>query len=139
MMETSHSEAGFNLDRELAAKAFKELLATPSRGRIWIASHVDEQVGYIVLTYRFSMESGGIDAHIEDIYVRTGERRNGVGSRLLTEAIKRSEEDGLKAIHVETGSDDLRAIQFYRRHNLLNRGRTFMTVEITENKLAKPK
>lgn len=138
MMEEAHAEAGFNVEREVAEKAFRKLLDHPRLGRAWITFSCEQPVGYVVLTYRFSMESGGVDGHIEDIFVRENERRNGVGSKLLEKAIKQSQEDGLNAIHVETGSDDLRAIEFYRKQNLLNRGRTFLTVELLTNELAKP-
>ena len=94
--------------------------------------------GVAALTFKLSMESGGLDAFIEDIVVYRDARRSGVGSALTSEAIAECRRTGISAAHVEIGAGDEAAKSFYARCGLKNRGHTILTVALRENLLARP-
>ena len=64
--------------REAVEAGDVEVLAARAEGRM---------VGVAVLAYRLSVSAAGLFASIEDLYVRPGARRRGVG-RALLEAVK---------------------------------------------------
>jgi len=58
MMWEFYEEADYALDREWATASFSALLRNDSLGGAWIVFHEGEPAGYVVLTVRYSMESG---------------------------------------------------------------------------------
>ena len=138
MMQRAHADAGFALDRELANAAFTTLLRDRSRGVVWIARRDLKPEGYIVVTLKLSMESGGIDAFIEDLFVYRDARRKGVGSALVSAAMADCRRAGVSAVHVETSADDEATAAFYAACGLKNRNHTILTSVLRENPLARP-
>ena len=65
-----YDEAGYPPPHDAAARAFTSLLAEPDRGRVWLVDVETESVGYVVLTFGFSMEYGGPRGFIDDFFVR---------------------------------------------------------------------
>ena len=138
MMERAHKDAAFALDRELAKGAFSVLLKDRSRAAAWIGLRDRKPEGYILVTFKLSMEAGGTDAFIEDIFVYADARRKGVGSALMSAAMAECGRIGISAVHVETGADDEAAIAFYAACGLKNRKRTILTNVLRENPIARP-
>jgi ribosomal protein S18 acetylase RimI-like enzyme len=137
LMQAAHAEAGFALDSVAAAAAFTTLLGDVSHGCAWIACRGVAAAGYIVITFKLSMESGGFDAFVEDLYVRPTARRCGMGTRLLSAAIAACSERGVSAMHVEVGSDNEGARMLYRKHGLEDRGRLILTAQLRDNRMAR--
>lgn len=138
MMQRAHADAGFALDRELATAAFGALLKDRSRGMAWIGLRDLTPEGYIVLTFKVSMESGGVDAFIEDLFVHPDARRNGVGRALVSVAVAECRRVGVSAVHVETGADDAANMAFYAACGLKNRKHIILTSVLRDNPLARP-
>ena len=118
LMREFYAEAGYPLDRGWAAAAFSALLGDDSRGAAWLASYAGEPAGYVVLTVRFSMEYGGLDAFIDDLFVRPGCRRLGLGRAALRELFDECGRRGVLAMHVEVGRDNAAARALYRGYGL---------------------
>ena len=75
-----------------------------------------EPVGYAVLTWSYSLESGGRDCILDEIYLR--ERGSGYGSRLLTSVLDAARAAGARALFLETEAHNTRVRGFYARHGL---------------------
>lgn len=118
LMERFHAESGRALDRASAERSFRRLLGNEERGGAWIASRENEPVGYVVLTVRHSMETGGPAGVIDDLFVRPGVRRSGVGSALMAALFDACRQRGIAAIQVEADSADPIASAFYRKFGL---------------------
>jgi GNAT superfamily N-acetyltransferase len=113
LMRAFYDESGFTLDDARAVAAFRALLADGRLGRVWLIEHdtgaagveiaavpeepapvaaPDEPVavppaaGYIVVTYVFAMEYGGMTCVGDDFYVRPEARGEGLGKAALAEA-----------------------------------------------------
>lgn len=83
MMGEFYAESGYALDETWAKAAFAALLGDESYGAAWIVGRDGEPAGYVVLTLRFSMEQGGLEGCIDDLFVRPDARRRGLGRILL--------------------------------------------------------
>jgi len=101
LMQEFYAEADYPLDRDWAATSFSTLLQDDSRGAVWIVFHDSEPAGYIVLTIRFSMEYGGLEAFIDDLFVRPPYRCRGLGRAALNALFDECELRKVLAIHVE--------------------------------------
>lgn len=55
--------------REAAETALRDLIATPDLGAVWVAEVGGEAVGYLAVTWGFSLEYHGRDAFIDELYV----------------------------------------------------------------------
>src|SRR5580700_10808563 len=101
LMREFYAEAGRALDDDWAAASFSALLGDPSRGAAWIVKVDSVPAGHAVLTFRHSMEFGGLDAFVDDLFVRPGHRRRGLGRALLAALFDECRRRGVLAVHVE--------------------------------------
>lgn len=118
LMQEFHAESGYTLDQAQAAEAFSTLLTHPDLGAVWIASRDGTAAGYVVLTMRYSMDHGGLDGHVEDLFVRPAFRRQGVAAALLSELLAECRHRRCGDIHVSVGHLNKPAILLYRRFGL---------------------
>ena len=121
MMAEFYAEANFPFDHTWAGASFSALLADPALGAVWIVSHEAEPAGYVVLTVRFSMEHGGLDAFIDDLFVRPSHRRKGLGHLALQTFFAECRQRGVLAVHVEVGQNNDPAQSLYGSYGLAPR------------------
>jgi hypothetical protein len=60
-----------------ARSALKDLLKDPSRGVVWLICDGHSAVGYLALTFGYSLEFHGRDAFIDELYIRPTYRGRG--------------------------------------------------------------
>jgi ribosomal protein S18 acetylase RimI-like enzyme len=103
-------------DEERVTRALRPLLAGDEHGQVWLAGAGNGAgpAGYAVVTWGWSLESGGREALLDEIYVR--ERGNGVGAALLRHVVAAAAEAGAAAMFLETETHNERARAFYARH-----------------------
>jgi GNAT superfamily N-acetyltransferase len=71
-------------DEDRARGALEALVGDETLGRVWVIRAGGAAIGYVVLTLGYSLEYGGRDAFIDELYVREAYRGQGVGSRTLS-------------------------------------------------------
>lgn len=98
-------------DAARAAAAFGPLLADDTHGVVWI---VDAPPAYAVLTWGWSIEAGGAEAVLDEIFV--SERGAGVGSSLVEHLLADGRRRGLARIVLETETANEQVRGFYERH-----------------------
>lgn len=123
-------ETGGDLKRS-ETRAIGQLLAEPDRGRVYLIAACDKFIGYAVLCYGFSIEYGGRDAFLDEIYVTPGARRQGIGGQALKLLEAEAKADRVKALHLEVLEDNVRAESLYRRAGFVDRNSTMMTKTLT--------
>src|ERR1700733_4799474 len=69
--------------------------------RAWLVRQQAEACGYVVITLGFSVEYGGRDGFIDDLYLVPACRGRGFGRRLLDFALARATELGIATLHLE--------------------------------------
>jgi GNAT superfamily N-acetyltransferase len=132
MMQEFYAEADYSLDRKWAAASFSALLQDHSLGAAWIIVRDSEPAGYVVLTVRFSMEYGGLDAFVDDLFIRPSYRRRGLGRVALKALFDECERRNVLAVHVEVGHDNVAAKALYLGYGLEpgGDGRLMLTVRL---------
>jgi GNAT superfamily N-acetyltransferase len=101
-----------DFDDSRVRDALIPLLESDRQGLVWLVGRPAE--GYAVVTWGYSLESGGADALLDEIYLR--ERGNGRGSDLLRHILQDLESRGLKRIFLETERHNEAVRRFYARH-----------------------
>jgi ribosomal protein S18 acetylase RimI-like enzyme len=118
LMQEFYAEANYPLDGHWAGASFSALMQNESLGVVWIIFHDAEPAGHVVLTIRFSMEYGGLDAFIDDLFIRSTYRRRGLGRAALRTLFDECERRKVLAVHVEVGHDNVAAKALYHSYGL---------------------
>jgi GNAT superfamily N-acetyltransferase len=90
-------------------------------------------LGYIVLAFGFSFETGGRNAFIDELYVAPEHRGKGITRRAL-EFIERAAQ-GVKALHLEVSRDNYKALGLCDRAGYVNHDRYLMTKQLNRSAL----
>ena len=114
-------------DETALSAAFRQFLALPAFGGIWILCEGNQTVGYVVLSVGFSFEFRGHDAFIDELYIDAAYRRRGYGRRALAFAKERAREMGVNAMHLEVDHGNNPALELYRRTGYKDHDRFLMT------------
>ena len=130
MMGEFYLEGGYPLNHRCAADAFTALLADDRLGYVFFIQSDFQDVGYIVVTLCYSMEYGGLNAFVDDLFVRRPFRGSGLGTSALTKARAFCMNRGVRAIHVETGRDNAAAQAVYRRVGFVQTDRQLLTLKL---------
>lgn len=130
LMDEFYAESHVPLDRHEADAAFAHLLGDRSRGAVWLLTAGHEAAGYVVLTVGFSMEYGGLDAFVDDLFVRPAFRRKGFGRAALATLLADCECRGVRAVHLEVGRDNHSAKALYGRLGFRDNDRQLLTVRL---------
>jgi GNAT superfamily N-acetyltransferase len=64
-------------------KAFTALLSNDQYGLIWLICDRDRPIGYAALTFFFSMEYYGQCGLLDELYIKTDYRGQGIGKQVL--------------------------------------------------------
>jgi ribosomal protein S18 acetylase RimI-like enzyme len=124
----AHERIAF--DEAKARTAFRLLVEDPQLGRAWVIMADGAPVGYSVVTFGFSIEYGGPDAILDEIYIRESHRHLGLGAQALRLAEDACREYGLHALHLEVEGSNTAAQALYRAHGFVDHDRYFMTKDV---------
>lgn len=89
------------------------LLESDTYGVVLLADDDDVLDGYAAVVWSYSIESGGPDALLDEIYVR--HRGAGVGRALMERVFEEVRARGMRRIFLETEPSNERGRSFYRR------------------------
>lgn len=135
LMTEFYAEAGYPLNRGRAAKAFAMILGDPRLGSVWLIEDrvtAADAVGYLVVTLGFSMEYGGRDAFIDDLFIKAGYRSRGLGTAAVADARSYCLEQGVRAVHLEVARDNAAAQTVYRRAGFADTDRQLLTLRLAD-------
>ena len=130
LMGEFYAESGFPLPEAQARRTFERLLAAPALGAAWLMTAADTPAGFIVLTVAFSMEYGGLRGFVDDLFVASRYRRQGIGSAALDAVKAACAERGVRALLVETSLENDTAVRVYRRAGFGETGRLLLTMPL---------
>jgi len=119
---------GYPLDEVAARDALVGLLVPDSPdGRVWLIEHEGTAIGYLVVTFGYSIEYHGRDAFVDELFIDAANRGRGIGSAVLQEAERRCATLGVRALHleVERGNDAGQAL--YRKLGFTDNARFLLT------------
>lgn len=119
---------GHVFDREAAVSGFTPLLADDRHGAVWLVRRAPDGRdpdgretdgtavvdGYAVVAWSWSVEIGGAEAVLDELYVRT--RGRGTGSAAIEAILRQCRAHGMKRVFLETERTNERARRLYARH-----------------------
>lgn len=126
LAEDFHAEDGHVLD-EGGRRALAAICAGEPLARAWLLELEGRAVGYGVLTLGFSVEYGGRDGFIDDLYLASEARGRGLGQRAMAFLEAEARALGIQALHLEVGAENARALALYRRSGFRDNGRRLMS------------
>jgi ribosomal protein S18 acetylase RimI-like enzyme len=130
MMREYYAFDRLEFEAAAARAALDGLLADPERGEVWLAAHDGAPAGYGVLCLGWSLEFHGRDAFVDEIFVAERARGTGIGRELLACLEERCGALGVRALHLEVGHENRRALEMYRRAGFVDHDRLLMTKRI---------
>lgn len=98
-----------------------------SLGYVWLIYSDGEAIGYVTLTFSYSLEFGGRDALIDELYIREGYRGAGIGTKVLEFMTYFCKYLGIKAIHLVVERKNNQAHSLYRKMGFEDCHRDIMT------------
>lgn len=110
-----HTEMGFGTEETALERAIIPLLEGSPYGAIYLMGPARAPMGYVVLTFSWSLEFGGMDAFIDEIYLRPAVRGRGIALETLHSLRKTMKSAGVMALHLEVDRNDETAQKLYRR------------------------
>lgn len=127
LMGAFYAESGFVLDLEAASAALAELIENPDLGRLWLILGYGKPVGYIAVTFGFSLEYHGRDAFIDDLFIQPGFRGRGLGMRVLEAIETECRVCGVRALHLEVGHANQAALALYQKQGFRDNDRRLLS------------
>jgi diamine N-acetyltransferase len=118
------------VDGRGARRALARLVREPSLGRVWLICDRGTAVGYIVVTFGYSLEFHGRDAFIDEFFIQATHRGRGWGTWILIRVESACRRLGINALHLEVGHDNVRARRLYRKMGFIDHERHLMTRRI---------
>jgi GNAT superfamily N-acetyltransferase len=109
-------EAEFTPDRARQERALAMIIGAPQLGTILVARAGDQVLAMVSLLYTVSTAEGGRVCWLEDLVVRPPHRGQGIGARLLGQAIAVARAQGCTRISLLTDRVNEGARRFYARH-----------------------
>jgi len=111
----------------VARSAIKKLLSDESTGRIWWIREAEDRIGYIALTFCFSLEFGGPSAVVDELYLEQSHRGRGLGFEALRFVERFCQSRGILALHLEVDRTNLHAQALYRKAGYQDRNNYLLT------------
>lgn len=127
MMREFYAHERFTFHEETARRALKDILNNDSFGKIYLIKWGDEVVGYIVITFGYSLEFHGRDAFVDEIFIWEEHRGKGLGKKALSFAEAVCRWHNIKALHLEVERVNVKAQEVYRKVGFKNHDRYLMT------------
>lgn len=100
-------------EEDAAARALKPLLRQGDAGLIWLMELDGSIIGYVALCFGYSIEFGGRDAFLDEMYILEEHRGRGIGRSVLRTIQSKAAELGVKALHLEVERTNKRARSLY--------------------------
>lgn len=112
---------------EVARDAVSRLIEDESLGSLWLIQRGTDTIGYVVLVRSYCLEFGGRIGIVDELYLREGFRRRGIGTRALAFAEDLARALGAQALRLEVEQANDPARRLYERAGFVPHNRLLMT------------
>jgi ribosomal protein S18 acetylase RimI-like enzyme len=127
LMSEFYVHEHLSFDEQAARSALKIILNNDSYGQIHLI-HLDKEIiGYLVVTFGFSLEYRGRDAFVDEFYIQEKYRGKAIGKQGLQFAEKICQEQDIQALHLEVERENINAQAVYRKTGFVEHNRYLLT------------
>lgn len=114
MVRAAHALEGVQQSEAARRAAVAALLADGGPGRIWLLRLDDETIGYAAVCFGYSIEFGGRDGFVDEVFILPPYRGRGHGRDALAQLLQAARALGVRALHLEVARDNEAAQRLYR-------------------------
>ncbi len=100
LIASSHAGQGLSTTEDDRRAALEALHDQDIQAAVWLIGPRRAPVGYVAVSFGFSLAQGGREATIDEIFVRQAVRGRGMGSQALQVLLPMLREMGVRAVHV---------------------------------------
>lgn len=123
-----HAENGPDVSANQRRGALMPLLEGTPHGVAYLIGPARAPIGYIIICFGWSVEFGGLDGFVDELYLRPAVRRRGIAAEVLGSLPQALAGAGLKALHLEIDRANEKARRLYGRSGFRARdNRVLMT------------
>jgi len=101
------------VDETILSSALDGALAPNHHIRIWIIEVAGETAGYVAVAIGFTLEAGGNDGFLDELYLREPFRGQGIGRKAVEFAIDACPSLGIRRLSLEVETHNARARRLY--------------------------
>ena len=110
-------------------EGLRPLLRENHHGVVLVAQEEDI-IAYSVLTWGWGIESGGQEALVDEMFVRSDFRNQGIGEKLLRKTLERAKEQGVKVVFLETEKENPKSRDLYKRIGFSEESSVWMSIRL---------
>ncbi len=112
---------------ERVERALLRLLDSPDLGLVVVACAADRLLGYLVLAFGYSLEYGGRDAFVDELWLVPEARGRGLGEGMLKAAEHHARAADVGALHLVVRPENEGARRLYEREGFKTVPRLLLT------------
>jgi len=94
----------------------------------------DKAVGYLVITFGYSLEYHGQDAFIDELFIEANYRHQGIGTKAMEFALEACRELGIHALYLEVERANIAGQALYRKFGFEDSDRYLLTRRLEEER-----
>lgn len=118
-----HAEQGLDSTDVTRRAGLAPLLEGIPHGAAYLIGPARAPMGYVIVSFGWSVEFGGMDGFVDEIYLRPAVRGRGIAGEVLIALPKALASGGVKALHLEVDRDNEPAKRLYARAGFTARDR----------------
>ena len=130
LVERFSATQGYPFDAARSRASFAALLARPELGRAYRVAVDGETAGYAVLCFGWSLEWGGRDAFVDELYLEPAFRGRGLGRAALRALAEEASKAGVRALHLEVEAGNEAGQALYRSEGFEGKDRALLSRRI---------
>lgn len=130
LVQEFHQIENLPFNSVLDRVSLQQFLSNPALGRVWLITERDQVIGYVAVTFSYSIEFRGLGAYIDELYLRSDYRGKGIGSRTLKFVEQFCRSQHIASIALSVHDDNERAYKVYRKAGYDDRGYQVMVKAI---------
>jgi ribosomal protein S18 acetylase RimI-like enzyme len=125
-----HAESAIDSSDDSRRAGVEPLLSGIPYGAVYLIGPARAPIGYIIVTFGWSVELGGMDAFVDELYIRPAVRGRGIATEVLSTLPGALSEAGVKALHLEVDRDNEAAQKLYLRSRFKARERYMLMTKV---------
>ena len=127
LMSAFYDHFGYPHDPATQQRLVREFMANPQYGTLYLIQDAGQPIGYLALTYGFTLEFNGRDAFVDEFFVLEPYRNRGIGRYALEFMQQQAAALGLVALHLQTEAYNGRAKELYTSLGFTDKQRSTLT------------
>jgi GNAT superfamily N-acetyltransferase len=127
LIQAFHLTEHLAFDEALDRAVLASFVENPALGCAWLIMDGAEVMGYVIVTFGFSIEYRGRDAFIDEFYIALPYRGQGIGTQTLAFVEAYCQSLGIQALHLEADFANPDAQRLYKRTGFVPHQRVLMT------------